>query len=143
MFDPETGVFEGRNWIRFILDGRIRILFKSSRIRNTGDDSYLEKERQRTASFIKIKLSLAWYFRSLRILPVVKFQTWTEYYEAHHICVNCNYSAVQYMRACTQGFRIRVLTKSDPRLSTSNEGRSLKFYWIYILDNLKAFFSFS
>merc|ERR1719312_87831 len=35
----------------------------------------LLKQRQSTASSISMKFSLAWYFRSFRILPVVKFHT--------------------------------------------------------------------
>jgi hypothetical protein len=51
------------------------VLLKENKIPDPNISLSLLKARQSTASSIIMKFSAAWYFRSFRILPVVKFHT--------------------------------------------------------------------
>ena len=75
----------------------------------------LLKARQSTASSIIIKFSAAWYFRSLRILPVVKFHTWTHMLRIikKAICEILFFDPDLISRRCG-GLVVRVLAYRSP-----------------------------
>jgi hypothetical protein len=54
------------------------VLLKENKIPDPNISLSLLKARHSTASSIIMKFSAAWYLRSFRILPVVKFHTWTK-----------------------------------------------------------------